>query len=265
MGGLNANPIFSALLIARLGLIIMTNYMIFILQIIASLLSAYLIYYSQQKGKNQAEKEDLQKLTEIVEQVKLKNNEELELLKSSLSLLSSKHLQIFGDEKNAIIIFFSQLNKWIWGNLNIHLNEFNHTNYSDLTRRVITMRDAYNEVNVSFSKVQLLVLDDNLVIGGHKTILEALKLHQFIELLTFRLIRNLSDEKIIVEQIVSNKIDFQKIPKEIQAYLNSKAKGNENERELILNEFHENQQSFFAAVLQEVHSFKELSKSYLRK
>ena len=49
-----------------------TNFYIITLQIIAGLLSAYLIYYAQQKGKNQADKQDLKKLTEIVEDVKQK-------------------------------------------------------------------------------------------------------------------------------------------------------------------------------------------------
>lgn len=59
---------------------------IIILQIVIGLLSAYLLYYAQQKGKNQADKEDLRKLTVIVEEVKKKNNEEIELLKANLSL-----------------------------------------------------------------------------------------------------------------------------------------------------------------------------------
>ncbi|HET6992310.1 MAG TPA: hypothetical protein VFJ43_13340, partial [Bacteroidia bacterium] len=63
----------------------MINFIIIILEIIVGLLSAYLIYYAQQKGKNQADKEDLRKITEIVEEVKKKNNEEIELLKANLA------------------------------------------------------------------------------------------------------------------------------------------------------------------------------------
>ena len=130
----------------------MTDFVIILLQIIVGLLAAYLLYYAKQKGKNQADKQDLQKLTEIVEEVKQKNSEELELLKTNLSLLSNRHLQIFSEEKDAIVKFFSQLNSWIWDSLNIQLSEFNHTNYSDLSKRIIKMRDAYNEVNVTLAK-----------------------------------------------------------------------------------------------------------------
>lgn len=67
-----------------------TQLIIIFLQIAIGLLSAYLLYYAQQKGKNQADKEDLKKLTEVVEEVKKKNNEEIELLKANLSLLTDR-------------------------------------------------------------------------------------------------------------------------------------------------------------------------------
>lgn len=243
---------------------LMTNLIIILLQIIVGLLAAYLLYYAQQKGKNQADKKDLQKLTEIVEEVKRKNNEELELLKSSLSLLSNRQLQIFSEEKDAIVKFFSQLNKWIWDSLNIQLNEFNHTNYVDLSTRIIKMRDAYNEVNVTFSNVQLLVSDDTLLKVGHETIIEILKLHQFKEGLALRLQRNLSWEKILVDQITSGKIDFQTISRDMQQFYISQAKDSKDERDTILKEYHERHKEFFSPAILKVHQFKELAKSYLR-
>ncbi len=145
----------------------MTDIVIIALEIIIGLLSAYLIYYAQQKGKNQADKEDLKKLTTIVEDVKKKNSEEIELLKANLSVLTDREKQIFSEEKEAIIIFFSQLHKWIWDSLNIYLNEYNHSNYKELSDRLIIMRDAYNQTNVSFAKVQLLVKDETLIKAGH--------------------------------------------------------------------------------------------------
>jgi hypothetical protein len=242
----------------------MINLILIVLQIIIGLLGGYLLFYSQQKGKNQADKQDLQKLTEIVEEVKRKNNEELELLKSSLSLLSNRQLQIFSEEKDAIVNFFSELNEWIWDSLSIPFNEYNQTNYSDLSTRIIKMRDSYNKVNVTFSKVQLLVSDRNLTKVGHETIMEVLKLHQFKERLALDLQRTLSSEKAIVDQITSGNIDFQKMSAEIREFYTSQAKENKDQRDSIWKEYIENNKSFFNPGIQRVHEFKEIAKAYLR-
>src|SRR5689334_7623241 len=105
--------------------------MIIALEIVLALLSTYLVYYVQQKGKNQADKQDLQKLTEIVEEVKQKYVRENELLKSSLSVFTNKQNILFAEGKDAIVEFYSNLNKWLWHNLNISAHEFNHTNFAE--------------------------------------------------------------------------------------------------------------------------------------
>jgi hypothetical protein len=71
------------------------NFTIILFQVLTVLLSAYLLFYFQQKGKNLADKSDLGKITEIVEEVKKGKSEEIELLKSKLSILSNKKIQIF--------------------------------------------------------------------------------------------------------------------------------------------------------------------------
>lgn len=90
------------------------NFFIIVFQIILGLLSAYLIYYSQQNGKNQADKQDLKKLTEIVEELRQKYVQENQLLKSSIGVLTNKQNVLFSEGKNATIEFYSNLNKWLW-------------------------------------------------------------------------------------------------------------------------------------------------------
>ena len=240
----------------------MTDIVIIALEIIIGLLSAYLIYYAQQKGKNQADKEDLKKLTVIVEDVKKKNNEEIELLKANLSVLTDKEKQIFSEEKEAIIIFFSQLHKWIWDSLNIYLNEYNHSNYKDLSDRLIIMRDAYNQTNVSFSKVQLLAKDETLINAGHEAIIETLKLHHFKENLIQRLSSSLAWEKILVDQITSGKADLTKLP-ELRDFYVTQTKDKEAEKKEIWNEFLVKNKDIFGAALQKINIFKNLAKKYL--
>lgn len=242
-----------------------TQIIIIILQIVIGLLSAYILFYSQQKGKNQADKEDLKKLTEIVEDVKKKNNEEIELLKANLSLLTDKEKQIFGEEKEAIILFFAQLNTWIWDSLNIYIYEYNHANYQEISTRLIAMRDAYNKTNVTFSKVRLIVKDEDLIKVGHDAIMKTLELHHFKEGLLKRLVSTLGWEKILVDQIVNKEIDFRTMTKEIRDFYQSQAEKHEKDKKEITDEYFAKNKGIFNPAMATVNAFKDKAKEYLRK
>ena len=237
---------------------------IILLQIIIGLLAAYLLFYAQQKGKNQADKEDLRRLTEIVEEVKKKNNEEIELLKANLSLLTDREKQIFGEEKQAIVDFFAQLNSWIWDSLNIYIHEYNHTNYQDISTRLIAMRDAYNKTNVTFSKVQLIATDKELIKAGHNAIMKTLELHHFKEGLLKRLSSTLSREKVLIDQIVNKQIDFRTMTSDILDFYQQQAKENSKDKNEITDEYFAKHKDFFNPAIGEVNNFKDKAKDYLR-
>lgn len=243
----------------------MTDFFIILLEIIIGLLLAYIIYYAQQKGKNQADKEDLEKITKIVEDIKQKNSEEIELLKADLTLLTDRQRQIFGEEKESIVIFFAQLNSWIWDSLNIYIQEYNHTNYQEISQRLIVMRDAYNKTNVTYSKVKLIVEDEVLIKAGNDAIIKTLELHHFKERLLQRLFTTLSWERTIVDQIVNKQIDFRNMTTELRDFYKGLSEDSTKEKKEILNEyFAENQNKFNPAML-EVNKFKDLAKKYIRK
>jgi hypothetical protein len=243
----------------------MTQLIIIILQIIIGLISAFLLYYAQKKGINQADKEDLKKLTQIVEDVKKKNNEEIELLKANLSLLTDREKQIFEEEKEAIIVFFAQLNTWIWDSLNIYIHEYNHSNYQDISTRLISMRDSYNRTNVTFAKVRLIVNDDELVKAGHETINTTLNLHHFAEGLLKRLLSTLSWEKVLVDQIVNKQIDYRTMTSDLRDFYMEQAKQHEKDKKGITDEYFAKHNDYFCPAMQVVNSFKEKAKEYLRK
>jgi len=239
-----------------------TDILIIILEIIIGLLSTYFIYYARQKGKNQADKNDLKKLTIIVEDVKKKNNEEIELLKANLSILSDKKIQLFSEGKEAIIVFYAQLHKWIWDGLNIHLNEYDHSNYNDLKERTIKIRDDHNHTNVTFSKVQLLVNDDDLINAGHEAIIETLKLHHFKENLMDRLLFVLSWEKTLIDEITSGKTDL-KTHSELSDIYQKSAKEKEAEKKVIWDEYLAKNQDMFGAAIKKIIEFRYKAKKYL--
>lgn len=242
----------------------MELFMIF-LQIIAAMLSAYLIFYAREKGKNQASKTDLKDLTKIVEDVKKENSKEIELLKANLLVFTDKEKQIFNEEKEAIIIFFAQLNTWIWDSLNIYIYEYNHSNHQDISSKLIIMRDNYNKTNISFSKVKLIVEDENLIKIGHDSISKTLKLHHFIEGLLNRLSSNLGWEKIMVDRVLNKEIDFQTLSISMQDYYRDEAKNNKAERKTITDEYFSQQTEYFSSAISSINNFRNISRKYLRK
>jgi hypothetical protein len=243
----------------------MNTTILLIFQILVAALTAYLIYYAREKGKNQASKDDLKELTKIVEDVKKENLKELELLKANLLVFTDKEKQIFSEEKEAIIIFFAQLNNWIWDSLNIYIYEYNHSNYQEIASRLILMRDNYNKTNVTFSKVKLIVDDEDLITAGHDAISKTLKLHHFVESLLKRLSSNLGWEKIMVDRVLNKEIDFQTLASSTQNYYKTEAKNNTEERKLITDEYFNQHEKSFNPAMDSVNNFKTISKKYLRK
>lgn len=241
----------------------MTDLIIITLEIVTGLLSAYLIYYAQQKGKNQADKEDLKKITQIVEDVKKKNNEDIELLKANLSFLTEKEKQVYSEGKEAIVVFFSQLNTWIWTGLNIYIHEYNHINYQEISQRLITMRDAYNTTNVSYSKVKLIIEDENLVELGREAISATLKFHLFLEALLKRLSMTLNMEKSLWDQILKEN-DLGNLSPEIQKFYTEQGEKRDKKKREIIDEYFEKQTEMFKTSMISINAFKDAAKKYIR-
>jgi hypothetical protein len=237
---------------------------IIILQVIAGLISAYLLFFAQQKGKNLADKQDLHHLTEIVEEIKKNKSNEIEILKASLDFIKSRKLEVFSEEKIALVDFYAQINTWMWDSLNARLNEHNHTNYLQISDKLVFTRDMYNKTNIAFSKVQLLISDNDLIVAGHRAITEVLKLHHFVEGLYLKQKLNLASEKGAIDLLFDKKFDFKQLPKEIQDFQMQQASDRKKEREEILETYNSKHGEFFNPAMNAVYTFQGLATAYLR-
>src|SRR5690606_6050356 len=103
--------------------------------------------------------------------------------------------------------------------------------------RLIAMRDAYNKTNVTFSKVRLIVKDEDLIKAGHDAIMKTLELHHFKEGLLKRLVSTLGWEKILVDQIVNKEIDFRTMTKEIRDFYQGQAEKHKKDKKEITDEY----------------------------
>lgn len=247
------------------NLIYMTNTIILFLEVGIVLLSGYLIFYVHQKGKNQADKEDLKKLTEIVEDVKKKNTEEIEVIKANLSLLTDKGKQIFSEEKDSIVVFFAQLNTWIWDSLNINIEDYSWVNVEDIEKRLVEMQNAYNKTNVAYSKVMLIVSDVELVKTGQEAINKTYEHHIFREEILNRLCSNLEIQRIINEELQKVNYDVEvEQSSEFYQYLEGSRK-KDKEKEEILDEYKAKNTEIFNSAMESVINFKNSAQNYLRK
>jgi len=232
------------------------NFWIILLQIIIAALWLYLVNYVKKKANNQADKEDLKKLTEIVEEVKRKNSEEMEFLKANLDIISSKEKEIFNEEKLAVIEFYTQLHKWIWSSLNIYLNDFNYFNYENIDGKIEEIRNSYQNVQISFGKVQLFVDDKDLIDKGNQLIKKSLDLHHFVEDKLNRLKQTLGWGKSLTDQIKEIGTGFKNLAQEMKEFYQSEARKNTAEKDAILDEFYAGHSEKWKVVLDELVDFR---------
>jgi len=140
----------------------------YILLVVITLGFQILLTYFQQRARNKADLAFKNKLTTIEESIKTVN-----------ALQIDRGKQIFSEEKDSIIVFYSQLNTWIWEALNFGIANFSTSNIEIIKERLIKMQDASNKTNVAFAKVMLIINDAELVRFGQEAINKTSKVHSF--------------------------------------------------------------------------------------
>src|ERR1022692_3308276 len=100
----------------------MNQYLLLLLFLAGQFFIMFLTNFFKQKGKNLADKNDIQKLTQIVEDVKSKFTNENEHLKAALSILVDKKNKSYTQEQQAIIAFYTEVNTWIWEKTKISIH-----------------------------------------------------------------------------------------------------------------------------------------------
>ena len=76
----------------------------------------YLANYLNEKGKNIAQKEDLEVLTSLIEKVKNNFNRDIEHLRSDLGISSNATISLIQEEKKAIVEFYKAYFSWYVSN-----------------------------------------------------------------------------------------------------------------------------------------------------
>ena len=220
----------------------------------------FIVAYVKKVAENKAVLKDLKKITKTVEEVKKDFNTDLEFLKAELNNKIHKKNLIYSDEKNTILEFFSQLNKWLWDGLSVNIHEFNHNNFELIDEALSKMRNDYNKTNIAFSKLQLLVDDKSLVQIGHTAVTKTLDLHNAIELNLSELRMILVSENAIISRFVENK-DYP-LAREMDV---ETSKENNKRRDAILKSFYNSKTEKFPILNNYRLEFADKGKIYIKK
>jgi len=206
---------------------------------------------------------DLLSVRDAMDQMHQLYREENELMITNIQLLTSKDHSIYLERKNAILDFFTHLNEWVWDGLNISVGDYNHTNYHEITSRLVALRDNYNQTNISFGRLQLLVNDDALIKTGYDSIMDTLRLHHFVENTLKSYQKTLSWEKTLLDKITSRDYDFFKLSPDMKTFYERQSSENEIEKRRILDGYNDRHWELFKPVVEKLNDFRGQTKEIM--
>jgi len=237
----------------------MNPYLLIVLLLAGQFFISYLTNFFNQKGKNFADKNDIGKLTKIVEDVKDKFNRENEHLKAALSILVDKKTKSYTQEQQAIISFYTAINSWIWEKTKISIHEYGFNDIDKLNLKIIEMDEAHNHTNICNSIMDLLVNDAELTQKAYDLIIEALKLHQFVEGKCKTLKKALEGLNAYMPMVDR----YGEMSQMMKDHTYKSVKELEDTKSEAIKDFYTIRTEMSKPVFVKLHEFKNLSKSYL--
>ena len=124
---------------------------------------AFFKSYFKEKGKNIDTKEDISKITNEIEKVKKRYNEENELLKTNLNFLLSYKQEENKEIKKAILEFYDAYNNWTFNYLELPFEKIHDNNYSLFLERNLFLDENFRKINIYRERLRLFVDDIKLL------------------------------------------------------------------------------------------------------
>lgn len=120
--------------------------------------------YMKKKGDNQATKDDIGKITHIVEEAKKQHTNEIESLKSNLDVSAQRRKIIFEDGKKALYEFYSLINNWfLYGRKSNYDAIYDSNDYTFADEVEVDVIEFAKKVYVQKNMIELLVIDKELI------------------------------------------------------------------------------------------------------
>lgn len=142
-----------------------------VIQLIVFMVGLFLLFifknyypkYFEAKGTNQATKEDIGEITEIVEGIKsdlLKSNEEL---KAQLSLANQHRLNVKSAEREAVFDYNRKLSGLLYYLVRFKLSSYNLENYEELKKEEQEFSKRQYECDIAESNLTLFMHDSEFL------------------------------------------------------------------------------------------------------
>ena len=211
-----------------------------------------IVSYLKNKGKNLADKEDIQKITALVEEVKTDFIKETEFLKANLNILTNTQLNLISEERNAII----DINKCYFAWFDSYLR-MPHVSSSYSNEEIDKFEDRRNAMYETLSNSEaifnLLVSDDEL-----KSLMSSLKIQS---------LKNIS--KIapkFTSSITKNNLELDRAKKKLEGDLFIKKHSKlMEERIKIISKGHEGMLEAYKSLVEIKQEFQHKCRDYLYK
>jgi hypothetical protein len=119
--------------------------------------------YFSQKGKNLADKQDVENLTKKIENIKSSFNEKIEYLRTDLNFKNQNRISVTSYEREAILNVNEKYAEWLNSLMNISFSLITVKNYSLIENYFSELKDRKIEFENSEAKLHIFMNDDELM------------------------------------------------------------------------------------------------------
>lgn len=161
---------------------------IILLLVVFYLLKNYWPKYFEAKATNQATKEDIGEITQIVENIKSDLSQQIELLKAQLSLTNQHKLDIKSAEREAIFDFNKRKSVWIYSLIRFSFYKYDLDNFREINRLTyLEYQQRQYEYDLASAHLILFMHDKEFMQLKEKLIVQVLELHSIVLNTTYSL------------------------------------------------------------------------------
>ncbi|RAU82100.1 hypothetical protein [Pontibacter arcticus] len=126
-------------------------------------LRSYWPKYFETKGANQATKEDIGEITEIVENIKSDLLQQNEFLKAQLSFYNQHKINLKNAEREAILDFNRKISAWLFSIVRFTFTTYKLDNYKDLNNVSIEFGKRQYECDLAEAHLELFIHDQEFL------------------------------------------------------------------------------------------------------
>ena len=167
--------------------------------------------YLNQKGKNLADKQDIENLTQKVENIKSSFNEKIEILKTDLNFKNQNKISVSSYEREALLNLNEKYAEWLNSLMNISFSLITVKNYSLIESYFSELKKRKIEFENSEAKLHIFMNDDELMQTKLNCYLKTLEMEHLVKTTTNELLSNFELMEFYFANIPSetkDQIDF---------------------------------------------------------